>query len=95
MSSVPHGTSTSAPEVTNISKHGFWILLDERELFLAFDHFPWFRDAPVRAIPDLERPHPTHLYWPELDVDLTLRSIEHPEEHPLVSGRVAEPPVPS
>ncbi len=42
MSSVSHGTTTSRPEVTNISAHGFWILLDERELFLPFEHFPWF-----------------------------------------------------
>jgi hypothetical protein len=34
------GTSTSAVEVTNISKHGFWLLLDGHELFLSFDHFP-------------------------------------------------------
>lgn len=26
------GTSTSTVEVTNISKHGFWLLLDGREL---------------------------------------------------------------
>jgi len=31
----------------------------------------------------LERPSPDHLYWPELDVDLSVRSIEHPEEFPL------------
>jgi hypothetical protein len=27
-------------EVTNISRHGFWILLDDRELFLPFEEFP-------------------------------------------------------
>lgn len=84
-SSAPRGTTTSEPEVTNISAHGFWILLDERELFLPFDKFPWFRDAPVRAIVAVERPRPEHLYWPELDVDLTLDSIEHPEKYPLVA----------
>jgi len=26
--------STSAAEVTNISRHGVWVLVDERELFL-------------------------------------------------------------
>lgn len=28
------GMSTSAVEVTNISPHGFWLLVDDRELFL-------------------------------------------------------------
>jgi hypothetical protein len=77
------GTSTSAAEVTNISKHGFWLLLDDRELFLPFKTFPWFKAAPVGAITHVERPQPHHLYWPDLDVDLSVDSIEHPERYPL------------
>ena len=79
------GISTSTAEVTNISKHGVWLLLDDRELFLAFEHFPWFKAATVDAILNLERPAPQHLRWPELDVDLAVDSIEHPERYPLKS----------
>jgi Protein of unknown function (DUF2442) len=79
------GAVTSKAEITNISKHGFWLLIDDRELFLPFDEFPWFRRAPVEAILDVERPAPTHLYWPELDVDLSLDAIEDPERYPLKS----------
>jgi hypothetical protein len=79
------GTGTSTVEVTNISKHGFWLLLDRRELFLSFDHFPWFKQATVDAILKLERPAPQHLRWPDLDVDLAVDSIEHPERYPLKS----------
>jgi hypothetical protein len=70
-------------EVTNISKHGFWLLLDERELFLAFEEYPWFKRAPVEAILRLERSQPDHLRWPDLDIDLSIDSIEHPERYPL------------
>ena len=79
------GTATSAAEVTNISKHGFWMLIDGRELFLPFEQFPWFKEATVAAILRLERPAPGHLRWPDLDVDLALESIEHPERYPLTS----------
>jgi hypothetical protein len=41
MKSVQHGEGTSSVEVTNVSRHGFWLLIDEREYFLAFDQFPW------------------------------------------------------
>jgi hypothetical protein len=85
MKSSAHGKSTSSVEVTNVSKHGFWILLDERELFVAFEHFPWFEDASIGKICNLECPQPHHLYWPDLDVDLAVESIEHPEQFPLVS----------
>lgn len=79
------GTATSTAEITNISKHGFWMLIDDRELFVPFDEFPWFKRASVEAILRLERPTPGHLHWPELDVDLALNSIEHPEQYPLTS----------
>ena len=84
-SSEMPGTATSGAEVTNISGHGFWILIDGRELFLPFDEFPWFRDATVAEITELERPRPDHLRWPRLDVDLTVDSIEHPERYPLTA----------
>lgn len=85
MTSVLPGSSTSAAEVSNISRHGVWLLVDEREYFLAFDLFPWFRTAPVDAVLRVERPQPHHLYWPDLDVDLSLGSIEHPDRYPLTS----------
>lgn len=31
-----HGTTTSAAEVTQISKHGFWLLLNDEELLVIF-----------------------------------------------------------
>ena len=85
MKSETPGIDTSPAEVTNISPHGFWLLIDERELFLSFDDFPWFRDAPVASILHVERPNSEHLYWPDLDVDLSIQIIEHPEKYPLKS----------
>jgi hypothetical protein len=77
------GTTTLQADVTNISQHGFWLLVDNREYLLPFDHFPWFREAPVHEILNVERPRPDHLHWPDLDVDLTIDSIEHPDRYPL------------
>ena len=85
MTSVAPGTSISPVEVTNISQHGFWVLLSDEELFLAFAEFPWFRDVAVAKILNVELPSPNHLYWPELDVDLAVESIRYPERFPLVS----------
>lgn len=79
------GTDTSAVEVTNISRHGVWLLVRDEELFLPFEDFPWFREAPVGQILNVEAPSPDHLYWPELDIDLACESIRHPEQFPLVS----------
>lgn len=86
MKSGALGKNTSAVEVTHVSQHGFWLMLGDRELFLSFEHFPWFRDASIRAIHNVEWPQPHHLYWPELDIDLAVESIEHPERFPLISN---------
>ncbi len=85
MRSALPGKSISEVEVTNVSGHGFWLLLDARELFLPFDKFPWFRDVPIGQLIKVERPHPSHLYWPDLDVDLAVESVEFPDRFPLVS----------
>ncbi len=85
MKSATRGAPTSVVEVTNVSKHGFWLLLDERERFLPFADFPWFRDVSIGELCNVELAHPEHLYWPDLDVDLAVESIDHPERFPLVS----------
>lgn len=85
MKSATLGKNTSGAEVTNISKHGFWLLVADEELFVPFKEFPWFKDASVSAILNVEWPQPHHLYWPDLDVDLDVESIRHPEKFPLIS----------
>jgi len=85
MKSRSPGRSTSEVEVTDISKHGFWLLLRKKELFLPFRDFPWFKKAPVSAILNVELLDPSHLYWPDLDVDLDLDSLLYPEKYPLIS----------
>lgn len=47
--------------------------------------FPWFKDGSVQDIFNVEQPTPGHVYRPELDVDLGLDTIEHPERFPLVA----------
>ena len=83
MSSSGPGKNNSAVEVTNISAHGLWLLVRNRELFLSYDDFPWFKEQPVKSILQVEEPSPGHFYWPEIDVDLTMDMIEHPERFPL------------
>lgn len=85
MKSAVVGKNTSGPEVTNISRHGLWLLLDNEELFLGFEQFPWFREASIGKVLHVEQPSARHLYWPELDIDLAIESIRHPERFPLVS----------
>ena len=85
MKSAARGRSTSQVEVTNVSTHGFWILIDDQEFFAPFKEFPWFKDASIGELTRVELPSPHHLYWPDLDVDLAVESLAHPERYPLIS----------
>ena len=70
-------------EVTNISNHGLWILAGDKELFLPYEQFPWFKDKTINDITKVESFGEGHFYWENLDVDLSLDMIEHPERFPL------------
>ena len=85
MKSIALGKSISKVEVTNITKHGFWLIVGEEELFLPFKDFPWFKNATLQSILNVELHGSEHLHWPDLDVDLTLESIQHPEKYTLIS----------
>src|SRR3990170_2598308 len=92
MRSGRRGQHTSDVEVTNVSHHGMWVLLGERELFLSFEMFPWFRDAPVAKLLRLELPSPGHLYWPDLDIDLAQLPHPAPRQRCFSGARAAQPP---
>ncbi len=83
--SSPHGGAISqSVEVTHISSHGIWLLVRDAELFLPFEHFPWFKEAPVGKVLNVEEPSPGHFYWPDLDVDLSEKIIADPGKYPLL-----------
>jgi len=82
-SSETLGKHIAGVEITHISSNGVWLLAEDNELFMSYEDFPWFKDAPVGKILNIEQPHPGHFYWPDLDVDLTVEIIEHPERFPL------------
>lgn len=83
MSSQTPGRTTSELEVTNISSHGIWLFSRGEEFFISYQDFPWFKEAPVGKILHVEEPSPGHYYWPDLDIDLGIETIKHPERFPL------------
>ena len=89
MNSLKPGSSTSAVEVTHISANGVWILAHDKELFMSHEQFPWFQTQPVAAILNVTEPSPGHFYWPDIDVDLTIEIIEHPERFPNIASNMS------
>jgi len=79
-----HGRNISAAEVSHINGHGFWLCVDDKEYFLPYDEYPWFKDTKVRDILNVQLLYDHHLHWPGLDVDLEIDSLENPQNYPLM-----------
>ncbi len=77
------GTNTLEVEVTNINMHGIWIYINGKEFLMTYKDYPWFKEAKIKDILDVKLLNKTHLYWPELDIDLDVKTVESPGKYPL------------
>jgi hypothetical protein len=84
MKSSTRGADTSQIEISNIDQFGLWVLVQDKEYFLPYDDFPWFRNATVDQILQVELLHRNHIHWPALDVDLCVDSLAEPGKFPLI-----------
>lgn len=69
--------------VENITPFGIWLYVKEREYFLSYKDYPYFKDQTIGSILNVQLLHSFHLYWPDLDIDLELDNLENPEKYPL------------
>lgn len=69
--------------VTNITNIGFWILIDRKEYFVPFEHYPRFRKASIDQITDFKMLSPQQLHWESLDCDIELEALSYPSVFPL------------
>ena len=78
------GESTShLVRILELSGQGFGIDLGKERLYAGFADFPWFAGASAEQIGDVLRPSAGHLYWPALDIDLSVMSLRDPAAYPL------------
>lgn len=83
MKSGKRGKSISPVEIA-ITRFGLWLWVKEEEFFLAFEEYPFFRKALVCEIYNVDLLHDAHLHWPDLDADLSLDILRHPDAFPLI-----------
>ncbi len=78
------GRNTSKAEVQDVSPHGVWLYVKGIEYFLPYSAYPWFEDATVADIHDVQLLHQSHLHWPRLDIDLKIESLKDRTKYPLI-----------
>src|SRR4030067_3131620 len=78
--------------VENITPLGIWLFVKEKEYFLSYKDYPYFKHQTLNSIQNVQLLHGYHLYWPELDVDLEIDNLENPEKYPLKAKIIEKKP---
>ncbi len=80
------GTATlpkANSQITSIEDDGFWLLVQNEEFFVPFDRYPDFQNATIQQIFNFEDDG-DEFYWADLDIDIELDALRHPERFPLI-----------
>ena len=73
--------------VLMINSQGMMLSVLGQDYFVSYNRVPWLRDARVSSALNVRMCGQNAIEWPELDVDLEIESLKHPERYPLVMKR--------
>lgn len=80
-------TQSISASVLMINSQGIMISVDGNDYFLSYNRVPWMKDAAIRSVLNIQKEGRSAISWPDLDVDLEIDSLKHPEKYPLVMKR--------
>ena len=82
-------TENISVKVLSINSEGVYLELAGKDYFISYNRVPWFRNARVSEIMNVSLMGRMGIRWEDLDVDLEIDSLEHPEKYPHVVKRFA------
>ena len=86
MSSKNNSQLTSVA-VLMINSQGMMLSVQGQDYFVSYNRVPWLRDDRISSALNVRMSGPRAIEWPELDVDLEIESLKHPERYLLVIKR--------
>jgi hypothetical protein len=82
-------TGNTSVKVISINSDGINITVSGKDYFISYNRVPWFRNAKESDIMNVTMFGRMGIRWEDLDVDLEIDSLEHPEKYPHVIKRFA------
>lgn len=73
--------------VLMINDKGLMLTVNGNDYFLSYNRVPWMRDATIADALNVRMSGRNAIEWPNLDVDLEIDSLQHPERYPLIMRR--------
>ena len=82
-----NNSANTLVSVLMINAQGIMLTVQGQDYFLSYNRIPWMQDAPIRSVLNVQMTGPEAIEWPDLDIDLEIDSLRHPERYPLVIKR--------
>ena len=82
-----NNSATTLVSVLMINAQGIMLSVQGHDYFLSYNRIPRMQDAPIRSVLNVQMSGSEAIEWPDLDVDLEIDSLRHPERYPLVIKR--------
>ena len=80
-------TQLTSVAVLMINSQGMLLLVDGQDYFVSYNRVPWLKHASISSALNVQRAGRNAIEWPDLNVDLEIDSLKHPEKYPLVMKR--------
>ena len=80
-------TASTLVSVLMINAQGIMISVQGYDYFLSYNRIPWMQDAPIRSVLNVQMSGSESIELPDLDIDLEIESLRHPERYPLIIKR--------
>jgi len=83
-------TEITSVKILCINAEGISLSVAGKVYFVPYDRVPWFRNARVSEILNVTLMGRMGIRWEDLNVDLEIDSLEHPEKYPHVIKRFVD-----
>ena len=83
-------TKHTSVSVRTIMPDGIFLTVYGSDYYLSYNRLPWFRNAKISDIFNVEMIGDEAIRWDALDIDLEIDSLRYPERYPLVMKRHEE-----
>ena len=80
-------TADTSVSVLMINAQGIMLSVCGNDYFLSYNRIPWMRDASISSVLNVKMSGRNAIAWPDLNVDLEIDSLKHPERYPLIMKR--------
>ena len=84
---LKNSTLDTSASVLMINSQGIMLSVCGQDFFLSYNRIPWMRDASIKSVLNVQMSGRNAIEWPDLDVDLEIDSLRHPERYPLLIKR--------